>query len=135
MGRQAGFTLIELMITVIIIGVLSAVAYPSYMDSVYKARRTDGHATLYSLAQKLERCKTSTFTYKDCITDDVTSSEGYYKASVSDDTSTTFTLIATPQSPQDQDECGQLQITHAGDMLAKGTLTSNAWSDDVDACC
>ncbi|MBT5967504.1 MAG: prepilin-type N-terminal cleavage/methylation domain-containing protein, partial [Gammaproteobacteria bacterium] len=50
-----GFTIIELMITVAIIGILASIAYPSYQESVYKSRRADGKGALLGLANAMER--------------------------------------------------------------------------------
>ena len=55
--QQAGFTLIELMVTVVIIAIIAAVAYPSYTDYVVAARRADGMSGLLRLAADLERYK------------------------------------------------------------------------------
>jgi len=51
----SGFTLIEVMIVVAIVGILSAIAYPSYQDHVRSSRRADAQAALSELAQFMER--------------------------------------------------------------------------------
>ena len=59
-----GFTLIELMITVAIVGILASIAYPSYIESVRKGRRAEARAALTELMQQQERFMTQNNTYR-----------------------------------------------------------------------
>jgi type IV pilus assembly protein PilE len=61
--RQAGFTLIELMITVAIVGILAAIAFPSYQDSVRKGKRAEGRTALLDFLQQQERYLSQTGAY------------------------------------------------------------------------
>ena len=67
--RQAGFTLIELMIVVAIVGILATIAYPSYRESVLKGRRAEARTALLELMQQQERYMTQRGAYLKFIAD------------------------------------------------------------------
>ena len=125
-------TLIELLIVVVIIGILAAIAYPSYQEQVRKTRRADGKAMLMEVAQKLERCYTRFASYDaaacDIVADlaaDIDSEERYYVISGAP-TPATFTLTATPQGDQTNDaKCDALTLTNTGDQGSSGTADSD----------
>ncbi|MGJ7462702.1 type IV pilin protein [Halomonas sp. MA07-2] len=124
--RSAGFTLIELMIAVAVIGILASIAIPSYQGYLERARVTDGQSLLMDLAGRLERCYTVNSNYSTCIdTPTVTtellflSDEKFYRVT-SDDFSAsaaTFTITATrnpDELKQGQVKCEWLQINQQG---------------------
>ena len=115
--RQSGFTLIELVIAVAIVGILASFAISTYQSSVLKARRTDAKVTLTTLAQKQERHYTQNMEYADTLATlgaGTTSDEGYYTLALTG-SATTFTLTATATGAQVKDTvCTSLSITHTG---------------------
>jgi type IV pilus assembly protein PilE len=64
-----GFTLVELMIAVAVVGILAAIAIPSYQESLKKSRRSDAQASLMNFANAMERHFTETSTYCDVGTE------------------------------------------------------------------
>ena len=137
-NRSQGFSLIELMIAVVIVGILAAIAIPMYSDYVTRSRRADGQATLMQVAQELERCYTQFSKYNDNSCSVVnggvvseTSDQEFYKITVgwgvpADEL--TFTLTATPQNEQaDDTDCTTLTLTHLGKQGATGNDTDRCW--------
>jgi type IV pilus assembly protein PilE len=86
MNKTTGFTLIELMIVVVIVGILMAIAMPAYQGYVLRSHRTDAHSSLLDIAARQERHVAQFNRYADVITaTDLTglnmaadSKEGYY---------------------------------------------------------
>ena len=58
-ANQRGFTLIELMIVIAIVGILAAVAYPSYAEYIRRGHRAEARAALLQGAQWMERAASS----------------------------------------------------------------------------
>jgi type IV pilus assembly protein PilE len=111
--RHQGFTLIELMIVVVIVGILAAIAYPSYSAYVERARRADGKSALLDAAQRLERCHTQTNTYVGCAFPAV-SPDGHYAIAATVQDPMEFALTATPQGVQLGSLCGTYVLTSNG---------------------
>ncbi|HRL95417.1 MAG TPA: type IV pilin protein [Pseudomonas sp.] len=135
MSRGArGFTLIELMIVVAIVGILAAIAYPSYMDYVRKGNRTDAKTALLQVAQTLERCFTQYSAYNNANCSvlnagTVNSAEGFYTVGVVSD-ATTYTLTATPVAGRAQAgdaKCATLTLNNLGVKGATGTALTECW--------
>ena len=110
--KPRGFTLIELMIVVAIVGLLAAVAYPSYNSSVLKGRRAQARAALAELLQQQERYMTQ----RNCYLGFTTASGG----------------VATASAPSPSTACGGVTAssvpfkTFSGDSAASAPYLLSA---------
>lgn len=116
---SAGFTLIELMIVVVVVGILAAIALPNYREQVVNSRRATAGACLVEVAQAMERWYTSNMTYEGASPGCSQENElgGNYGAVDVDVTSaTTYTLSIVPQGAQlsSDTKCGTLTLDQAG---------------------
>ncbi len=136
---QQGFTLIEMMIVVALIGILAAVAYPSYSEYVRRGHRAEARAGLLQAAQWMERASTATGAYptRDAFnaTTLTTVSSGRYTIAIEPgSTDSTYSLKATAQNAQAGDRCGAFTLRQDGlrganDKKAnEAGYESNCWS-------
>ena len=119
-----GFTLIELMIVVAVVGILSAIAYPSYTEYVRRGHRADARAGLLQVQQWLERAATATGTYPTNLPSALTwtadNTKRYNIAFQAGNTTAAYVLTATPKGAQTGDKCGTYTLSNTGVRGAAG---------------
>jgi type IV pilus assembly protein PilE len=120
MKLYKGFTLIEVMVTVVIIGILSSIAYPSYIQYVTKSARTEGVAAVMKIANLQEQYYLDNRVYTEDMEDlglsanPFITEHGHY--SVISDGTTSIIITATAQGAQASREstCKTITLTDAG---------------------
>ena len=140
MRSEAGFSLIEIIIVVVIVGILATIALPAYQDSVRKGQRSDAKAGLLGVASRMEQFMLDRGTYtvdmEDLGYDDdpMVTTEAHYTidaAACADGTiATCYVLTATPQttSPQSGDAaCTTFVLSRSGAKSATGSNADECW--------
>ena len=139
-SRQAGLTLVELMVVVAVMAVLTAIAYPLYTTQTQKSRRADAKVALETVAMAQERFYTINGRYTASlgslqVSADIASgnsNEGYYSIGAPTLASggQNFSVTATPASggaqASDSGNCASFTIDHLGTKTATGTAP-NCW--------
>lgn len=112
--KYSGFTLIELMIVIAIIGILAAIALPGYQDSVRKTRRAAVQADLVEISSYMERHFTESNSYTGATIAASGVTSDYYTVTPTI-TALTYTLTAAATGSQTSDTgCLSLTLTHTG---------------------
>ena len=143
--RSAGVTLIELLVVLAIMGILAAIAYPSYQTQVARGWRTQAISCLEEMAQGMERRFTGAMSYvgtappgNSCAIDgsptwavlDADLAERYQFGFQAAPTRTAYRLRAVPIGRQATDDarCGTLTLDQAGRRsISGGTQVSDCW--------
>jgi type IV pilus assembly protein PilE len=126
--NSRGFTLIELIVAVAIVGILAAIALPSYQDSIVKSRRKAAAACLIEQATFLERFYTTNLSYAGAAlpgggcTTDLVAFYGFALNGVPN--ATTYAINAIPTAAQPDALCGTLGINQAGVKTEGGTAAT-----------
>jgi type IV pilus assembly protein PilE len=110
-----GFTLIELMIAVAIIAILSAIAYPSFVEQINKSRRSEGKSGILQTASLQERFYTLNNTYSTTLA----ASSTHYTITVTNPVADAYVITAVPLFSDSK--CGTLTYDQLGTQSRSGS--------------
>lgn len=140
-GRMAGFTLIEIMISVAIVAIITAIALPSYRSNVARSKRAEAASIIMEAAQYMQRYYSANDGYTNSlpavlqnVPRGATSGQTYTLSVVTNTNSTTYTITAAISSTGSQagDSCGNYVLNAQGQKLnavngAAAAVVSDCW--------
>lgn len=133
-GVNRGFTLIELVIVTVVLGILAAIAIPSYTAYIQRASRSEARGQLLMATQWMERFRTQNGTYAGAalpaaLTKSPSTGTTKYNIAFAtgEPTATTFALTATPTGSMTGDQCGVLTVNHTGALSQSGSTKEICW--------
>jgi type IV pilus assembly protein PilE len=140
--NQKGFTLIELMIVVAVIGILAGIAYPNYTQYVRRGKAAEATSTLANLKSRMEQYFQDNKTYADvgggvvAPCSPAAGSTKYFTYSCTTQTATTFTLTATPVSGQGVDNFTfTIDQNNSKTSTFDGTVGATCWLTSASGTC
>jgi len=137
---KQGFTLIELAITVALVAILASVAYPSFMDAIYKGRRSEAFSAITTLQLAQERWRANNASYTNNFSNlNLQSGGRNYTLSIPEASANAYRLRATATGRQANDSrCATMEVRVEGGSIQYGsscaTCTPGATLTDANRC-
>ena len=132
--RMRGVTMLELMIVVVIVGILTAIAYPNYREFAARAKRVEAKSILLEIATSQERFYLNNNRYGSMTElgydDPQLTDSGSYSVTINGNDANNYTALATYQfGGAEGDKCGSFTIDGRGDKISSGSI-GNCWTQD-----